>query len=146
MDEKEMRLLIVNFNSNLAKLEEIQEKIKGKSYNTKIVAAYGLNTGGASGGFNSKVENKVVEQDRLYEQYREYKRKTNIVLTAQKVLTSFETEVIEFMKLGFEKTSIISRLMRKKYKLVYITQKRALKKMTEYYNVGVHNARDMERY
>lgn len=132
MDEKEMRLLIEKFNENLEELERIQEKIKGKSYNTKITAAYGLNTGGASGGFNSKVENKVVEQDRLYEQFREYKRKVNIVLSAQKVLTSSEREVIEFMKLGFEKISVISRLMRKKYKFVYITRKRALKKMCEY--------------
>ena len=127
-----MRLLIQNFNKNLEELEKIQEKIKGKSYNTKITAAYGLNTGGASGGFNSKVENKVIEQDRLYEQYEDYKNKINIVLTAQKVLTSLETEVIEFMKLGFEKVSIISRLMRKKYKFVYNTQKRALKKMCDY--------------
>lgn len=132
MDEKEMRLLIENYNSNLAKLEEIQEKIKGKSYNTKITAAYGLNTGGASGGFNSKVENKIVEQHVLDERFEDYKQKINIVLTAQKVLTSSEREVIEFMKLGFEKVSVISRLMRKKYKFVYITRNRALKKMCEY--------------
>lgn len=132
MEEKEMRLLIENFNSNLAKLEEIQEKIKGKSYNTKITAAYGLNTGGASGGFSSKVENKVVEQNRLDEIFKEYNHKVNIVLKAQKVLTSTEKEVIEFMKLGFDRVSIISRLMRKKYKFIYITRKRALKKMCEY--------------
>lgn len=132
MDEKEMRLLIENFNRNLEELEKIQEKIKGKSYNTKITAAYGLNTGGASGGFNSKVENKVIEQSRLDEQFNEYKSKVNTVLTAQRVLTSSENEVIEFMKLGFDKISIISRLMRRKYKLVYITRKRALKKMCDY--------------
>lgn len=132
MDEKEMRLLIENFNRNLEELEKIQEKIKGKSYNTKITAAYGLNTGGASGGFNSKVENKVIEQDRLHEQYKEYKHRVNIVLNAQKVLTFHEKEVIEFMKLGFDKISIIARLMRKKYKFVYITRKRALRKMCEY--------------
>lgn len=132
MDEKEMRLLIENFNSNLAEFEKIQEKIKAKSYNTKITAAYGLNAGGASGGFNSKVENKVIEQNRLDERLNEYKQKINIVLTAQKVLTSSEKEVIEFMKLGFDKVSIISRLMRKKYKFVYITRNRALKKMCDY--------------
>ena len=132
MDEKEMRLLIENFNRNLDELEKIQEKIKGKSYNTKITAAYGLNTGGGSGGFNSKVENKVIEQDRLNEQYKEYKHKVHVVLSTQKVLTYHEKEVIEFMKLGFDKISIISRLMRKKYKFVYLTRKRALKKMCEY--------------
>lgn len=132
MDEKEMRLLIENFNRNLEELERIQEKIKGKNYNTKITAAYGLNTGGTSGGFSSKVENKVIEQDGLYEQLREYKHKTNTVIKAQKVLTSSEREVIEFMKLGFEKISIISRLMKKKYKFVYLTRKRAIRKMCEY--------------
>lgn len=132
MEEKEMRLLIENFNRNLEELEKIQEKIKCKSYNTKITAAYGLNTGGASGGFNSKVENKVIEQDRLHEQYKEYKHRVNTVLNAQKVLTYHEKEVIEFMKLGFDKISIIARLMRKKYKFVYITRKRALRKMCEF--------------
>ena len=132
MEEKEMRLLILNFNRNIEEFEKIQEKIKCKSYNTKVTAAYGLNTGGAGGGFNSKVENKVVEQDRLYEQLREYKHKINTVIKAQKVLTYYEREVIEFMKLGFDKISVISRLMKKKYKFVYITRKKALKKMCDY--------------
>ena len=132
MDEKEMRLLIENFNSNLAELEKIQEMIKAKSYNTKITAAYGHNTGGASGSFSSKVENKIIDQDRLNERLRDYEKKVKIVLSAQKILTSSEREVIEFMKLGFEKVSIISRLIRKKYKFVYLTRKRALKKMCEY--------------
>ena len=132
MDEKEMRLLIENFNRNLEELERIQEKIKGKSYNTKITAAYGLNTGGSSGSFSSKVENKVIEQNSLHERFEEYKNKVNTVLYAQKVLTSSEREVVEFMKLGFEKISIISRLMKKKYKFVYLTRKRALKKMCDY--------------
>ena len=132
MDEKEMRLLIENFNRNLDQLKKIQEKIKSKSYNTKITAAYGLNTGGGSGGFNSKVENKVIEQNSLDEQFNEYKSKVNTVLSAQRVLTSSENEVIEFMKLGFDKISIISRLMRRKYKFVYLTRKRALRKMCDY--------------
>lgn len=132
MDEKEMRLLIENFNRNLDQLKKIQEKIKSKSYNTKITAAYGLNTGGASGGFNSKVENKVIEQNSLDEQFNEYKSKVNTVLSAQRVLTSSENEMIEFMKLGFDKISIISRLMRRKYKFVYLTRKRALRKMCDY--------------
>ena len=127
-----MRYLIENYSSNLARFEEIQEKIKNRSYDTKITAAYGLNTGGTSNCFSSKVENKVTERIGLDEQLMEYKQKINIVIKAQRVLTASEREVIEFMKLGFEKISVISRLMRKKYKFVYITRKRAIKKMCEY--------------
>lgn len=133
MDAKEMRLLVENYNSNLAELEKIQEKIKCKRYNTKIIAAYGHNTGGGGNSFSSKVENKAIEQNRLDEQLKEYKLKVNIVIYAEKVLTNAEKEVIEILKLGFtNKISVIAKLMHKKYKYVLNTRNKAIKKMCDF--------------
>ena len=132
MDEKEMRVLIDNYKSNVAEYERLLDKINNNSYVTKVTAAYGLNSGGGGNGFSSKVENKVVDQNELIVKYNEFKHKVNIVDATQKILTKNEQEIIEFMKLGFTKLSTIAQLMHKKKKYIFDTRKRAIKKMCEY--------------
>ena len=133
MDEKEMRLLIENYNSNKKQVEILTEKLKEIKYNTKISAAYGLNTGGSKGVYNSKVESKALEQITLESLLKRYKRDVCIIDTATKILTNAEKEVIAYLKLGItNKLSVIARLMKRKKKYVFDTRNRAIKKMCEY--------------
>ena len=130
-----MRLLIENYKSNVEDLEKKKEKLQEIKYNTKITAAYGLNTGGASGGFSSKVENKVLETIKLESEIDDLTNKIYIVNYAVKVLTKNEREIIEYIKLGFEnKVSVIAKLLGSKVKRKYVfdTRNRAIKKMSEY--------------
>lgn len=128
-----MRLLIENYNSNKKQVEILTEKFNKIKYNTKISAAYGLNTGGSKGSFSSKVENKVIEHITLESLLKQYKRNVNIVDTAEKVLTNAEKEVITYLKLGItNKLSVIARLMKRKKKYVFDARNRAIKKMCEY--------------
>lgn len=133
MEEKEMRLLIENYNSNKEQVEILIEKFNRIKYNTKVSAAYGLNTGGSKGSFSSKVENKIIEHITLEELLKQYQNKVKIVDTAEKVLTRAEKEVIEYLKLGItSKLSVIARLMKRKKKYVFDVRNRAIKKMCEY--------------
>lgn len=135
MNEREMRLLIENYSSNEKKIEELKDRLKKLNHNTKITAAYGLNTGGASGGFNSKVENNALEIVKLENEIRDLKNKIRIVNYAESILTKKEKEIIEYIKLGFEnKVSIIARLLGQntKKKYVFDTRNRAIKKMCEF--------------
>ncbi len=133
MEEKEMRLLIENYNSNKEQVEILTKKFNKIKYNTKVSAAYGLNTGGSKGGFNSKVENKVIEHITLERLLKRYKRNVDIVDKTEKILTKTEREVIEYLKLGItSKLSVIARLMRKQKKYVFDTRNRAIRKMCEY--------------
>lgn len=128
-----MRLLIENYNSNKKQVEILTEKFNKIKYNTKISAAYGLNTGGSKGGFSSKVENKVIEHITLESLLKQYKRNVNIVDAAEKILTNAEKEVITYLKLGItNKLSVIARLMKRKKKYVFDTRNRSIKKMCEY--------------
>lgn len=128
-----MRLLIENYNSNKEQVEILIEKFNRIKYNTKVSAAYGLNTGGSKGGFSSKVENKIIEHITLEELLKQYQNKVKIVDTAEKVLTRAEKEVIEYLKLGItSKLSVIARLMKRQKKYVFDTRNRAIRKMCEY--------------
>lgn len=133
MDEKEMRLLIENYSINIEDLEKKKEKLQEIKYNTKITAAYGLNTGGSSGGFSSKVENKALEIIKLENEISELTDKTYIVNHAEKVLTKKEKEIIEYIKLGLEnKVSVIAKLLGHKKKYVFDTRNRSIRKMCEF--------------
>ncbi len=128
-----MRLLIENYNSNKKQVEILTEKFDKIKYNTKISAAYGLNTGGSKGSFSSKVENKVIEHITLESLLKRYKRDVEIVDKTEKILTNAEKEVIAYLKLGItNKLSVIARLMKRKKKYVFDTRNRAIKKMCEY--------------
>lgn len=135
MDEREMRLLIEHYSSNKDDLERLKDKVNKLKHNTKITAAYGLNTGGASGGFNSKVENNALEIVKLENEISELTNKIYIVNYAERVLTKKEREIIEYIKLGFEnKVSVIARLLGQntKKKYVFDTRNRAIRKMCEF--------------
>lgn len=135
MDDKEMRLLIENYKSNVDDLERAKDRLNKLKHNTKITAAYGLNTGGASGGFSSKVENNALEIIKLENEISELTNKIYIVDCAEKILTKKETEIIEYIKEGFEnKVSVIAKLLgpKVKKKFVFDTRNRAIRKMCDY--------------
>ena len=96
----EMRSYIENYSRNLEDYERIEEKLKAKSYNTKITASYGFNSGGGGSFNSSKVENKVIERDELICKLKTFAFKINIVNEAEKILNKHEKEIIEYLKLG----------------------------------------------
>lgn len=129
----EMRVYIQEYNSNIAEYERIQEKLKSKGFHTKITGNYGLNTGGSGGFSNSKIENRVIERDELFNKLNEYAIKINAVNIGEKVLNNSEKEVIEFLKLGVTyKLSVIAKITGKKQKNIFDLRNRAIKKMCEY--------------
>jgi hypothetical protein len=130
---EEMRANIEEYSRNIAEYERIQEKLKAKGHCTKVIGNYGLNTGGSGGFSNSKIENKIIERDELFNKLSEYAAKLNAVNIGEKVLNNSEKEVIEFLKLGVTyKLSVIAKITGKSKKNIFDLRNRAIKKMCEY--------------
>lgn len=132
--EEELRELIENYQTNSKKMDKLQTKLKDLlSYNTKVTAAYGHNTGGGKGSVSSKVERHVIKICETEQQLKEVGNKLAIVNNAQKILTDKENEVIDLIKDGYRnRLTKIAKLLGKDKKYVFDTRNRALKKMSEY--------------
>lgn len=133
MNEKQMRLLVENYYTNLTSLSERRNQI---DYEIKITATYGLNSGGAGGFTNSKTENQAVKHASNMISIEELEYKIIVVDQSMKILDQKEREVIEKVKIHRNRLSRIAKELNQKRKYVFDVRNRALKKMCEFVGGG----------
>ena len=131
---EEMRDLVENYQSNVEKLERLNQKLVAlMEYNLKITATYSLAAARSEGTVNSKVENYAIRIKETEEKIFKVGNQISVVDIACRVLNNSELEVIELIKKGYRnRITKMAKILHKDKNYIVTKRDTAIKKMAEY--------------
>lgn len=131
---EEMKELVENYQSNVEKLDRLNEKLVAlMEYNLKVTATYSLAAARSEGTVNSKVENYAIKIRETEEKIFKVSNQISVVDIACRVLNNSELEVIDLIKKGYRnRVTKMAKILHKDKNYIVTKRDTALKKMTEY--------------